>query len=351
MHKNINISIIPHTVRRFISSNNTMYKKYAVRESKFMNRFLKQSEPKRKWYKNKPPTALDFHSSLIKEKIPSIHAKRRMVVLNKLFMEHITDLMSTCEAASEFSERGVEITNVSISSDYKTLNVYWILEKVDDKNWPTTIEEVLEKNSYILRHELSQMRIISYVPIICFVKDKTISQAREIENRLASLDFDKDYIEANNKTIQLDITNDDETDHSNNSFQITLPEMRHDVLGLDHHRIMIKIKNSINKSKNCTSNKDILESHSELKAQPLSTFLDNKGISKSKNQRELFLEFLKKRKIEEKRRYRLKSNKDLQPNVHSTYNNHDDDDDETYYDQDFVNTLIKYDENDDKFEK
>ncbi|XP_015189950.1 PREDICTED: putative ribosome-binding factor A, mitochondrial [Polistes dominula] len=243
-----------------------MYKNYAIRQSKIMNKFLKQNESKRKWYKNNPPAELDFHSSLLKEKKPSVHAQRRMVVLNKLFMKNITDLMSTCEAASELSERGVEITNVSISSDYKSLNVYWTLEKVDDdKNWPTTIEEVLQKNSYMLRHELSQMHIISNVPIICFVKDKIISNAREVESRLASLDLDQDYIESKEKTKQLDITNDNETDQSDNSFQITLPEMRHDVLGLDHHRIM---------------SKDVLESHSELKGQPLSAFLNNEDISK-----------------------------------------------------------------------
>ncbi|KAI4499808.1 hypothetical protein M0802_005064 [Mischocyttarus mexicanus] len=351
MLNNIKICTISHTVRRFISSGSTIYKNYGVRQSKFMIKLMKKSEPKRKWFKDNPPAALDFHSSLLKEKQPSVHAKRRMVVLNKIFMEHITDLMTTNEATSELLERGVEVTSVSISSDYKILNIFWTLEKMDNKNWPTTIEEVLQKNSFILRHELSQMRIISSVPIICFVKDKHVSLAREVENRLALLDFEKDCIEANDETVKLDVNNDDETDHSNDSFQITLPQMKHDVLGLDHQRIMSKIKNTINKSKNHISKKDALGSHSELTTQTLSTCRDNNDISKSKNQKELFNEFLKKRKIEEKRKYRLR-NKSLQPNFYRTNNNDDDDDDvdETYYNQDFDNAFTQYDEND-EFEK
>lgn len=37
---------------------------------------------------------------------------RRTSVLNKLFMEHITDLMATGESASEFVGYGIEINRV-----------------------------------------------------------------------------------------------------------------------------------------------------------------------------------------------------------------------------------------------
>lgn len=159
-------------------------------------------------------------------------------------MKHITELMSTSETASELFDRGVEVTYVSITLDYKILNVFWTFEKEDDKNWPRTIEEVLQKYSFILRHELSQLRVINYVPIINFVKDIMVSRIKDIEGRFAMLDLDKDHIETNDTTIQSDIINDNKTDNCTDKFQIILPQMRHDVLGLDHHGIMLKVQST-----------------------------------------------------------------------------------------------------------
>lgn len=171
------------------------------------------------------------------KKQPSVYVKRRIDILNKLFMKHITELISTSETASELLDRGVEVTYVSMTSDYKILNVFWTFEKENDKNWLTTTEKVLQKYSFILRHELSQLRVINYVPIINFVKDIMVSRTKDIEKRFAMLDFDKNHIKTDDKTIQSNITNDNMT----HNFQIMLPQMRHDVLGLDHQGIMLKV--------------------------------------------------------------------------------------------------------------
>jgi hypothetical protein len=42
---------------------------------------------------------------------------RRVSVLNKLFMKHITDLLSTGEYSSEFSGYGIEINRVKNVND------------------------------------------------------------------------------------------------------------------------------------------------------------------------------------------------------------------------------------------
>ncbi|KAL2729476.1 hypothetical protein V1478_005766 [Vespula squamosa] len=363
MSKNIRIFTTSYTVYRSICLSSTIYKSYVARESKFMTRLLNKSEPKRKWYNNNNNTpTLDLYTSSQKKQQSSIYVKRRIDILNKLFMKHITELVSTSETASELLDRGVEVTYVSMTSDFKILNVFWTFEKEDDKNWPTTVEKVLQKYSFILRHELSQLRVINYVPIINFVKDIMISKTKDIEKRFAVLDFDKDHIETNNKTIQSDVTNDNKTDNYTDNFQIILPQMRHDVLGLDHHGIMLKIKNCMYKLKNRTSKNNIFNRQSEQTMHPLSTSLDNKDILRYKNQQELLIEFLKKRKIEERRKYNLKNLKKVVKNPFLTHDDDDDDDDdnddddynrntETYFDDNFENIYKKIDECNNNFEK
>ncbi|XP_047363562.1 uncharacterized protein LOC124954532 [Vespa velutina] len=353
MLKNIRIFITPHTVSRSICSSDTIYKSYVARESNFLSKLLNKNEPKRKWYNNNnnnAPGSLNPYTSSQKKQQSSIYVKRRIDVLNKLFMKHITELMSTSEIASELCDRGVEVTYVSMTSDYKILNVFWTFEKEDDKNWPRTIEEVLDKYSFILRHELSQIRVINYVPIIKFVKDIMVSRIKNVEKRFAMFDFDKDHIETDDTIAQSDITNDNKTDN----IQIILPQMKHDVLGLDHHGIMLKIKNSISKLKNHTSKDKILNRESVQSMEPFSTSLDNKDTLRYKNQQELFIEFLKKRKIEERRKYSFKNPKKVVKNPFLTYDDDYDDDDkntEAYFDDNFESTYNKFDEDDCEKEK
>lgn len=60
---------------------------------------------------------------------------------------------------------------------------------------------------------------------------------------------------------------------------------------------------------------------------PLSTFLDNKNTLTYKNQQELFIKFLKKRKIEERQKYSFKNSKEVVKNLYLTHDDSDNDDD------------------------
>jgi ribosome-binding factor A len=116
---------------------------------------------------------------------------RRVSVLNKLFMKHITDLLSTGEYSSEFSAYGIEINRVQISPDYMALNVFWVARNAQNDE---IVEKLLKKNAGFLRHELSSLRVMGVVPIIQFVKDKHFSKIVEVESRLAKADFGEDHI-------------------------------------------------------------------------------------------------------------------------------------------------------------
>lgn len=54
-----------------------------------------------------------------------------------------------------------------MTPDYKLLKVYWLAKGSQNDE---IVEEILHRNSGLLRHELSQLRLMGVVPIIQFIK-------------------------------------------------------------------------------------------------------------------------------------------------------------------------------------
>lgn len=166
-------------------------------------------------------------------------------------MVHITDQISMGEV-SDIISRNIEITHVKITPDFKCVNVFWTYSNPNASSLIT--EEELQRCAKIIRHELSQLRVIGVVPPIQFVKNKQFFTEKEVEEKLAIIACEKDVEESSlypeeiqlatlhsaiNQTLQEEpvSNNDSKMDEPH----IQLPVMRHDVLGLDHHRIMSQV--------------------------------------------------------------------------------------------------------------
>lgn len=56
---------------------------------------------------------------------------------------------------------------MQVTPDFNFINVYWIAQgdKMDEE-----IEKLLHANSGLLRHELSQLKVIGIVPMVKFLK-------------------------------------------------------------------------------------------------------------------------------------------------------------------------------------
>lgn len=208
----------------------------------------------RKWYETK---ARPNEGSMVTPKLISNHVTRRRVVLNKLFMEHITDLMATGEASTHILGRSIEISHVNVTPDFRTVLVYWS-SKRSSENCQT--EKILNDCAYSIRHELTRLRVIGQVPLIKFVKNKQLASLTELEKRMSTADYGEDYEplaqlpfsgpeltltvklppEVKAKILAIDNEIDEETE---DEFHVDMPPMRHDVLGVDHHAIMTKVRN------------------------------------------------------------------------------------------------------------
>lgn len=185
-------------------------------------------------------------------------------------MKHITDLMATGEIASSILGRGIEVSHVSVTNDFKLVKVFWLSSNTNADELKE-ISEILNESGYKLRHELSQLKVIGVVPPIRFFEDKGLRTMMDLEKKFLTADYGEDYTptirterpshltlfttlpsEVREKILnhKLDIdveeSNDKVEEEDNEIYDIDLPPMRHDVLNLDHWRIMSKVSKDHN---------------------------------------------------------------------------------------------------------
>ncbi|XP_076642902.1 uncharacterized protein LOC143353442 [Halictus rubicundus] len=323
--RNVQMSIINQTRRHFFNNNiqNNIHK-----QSKIIKKLLRKNELKRGQIEG-----ITFSETT--KKGPSVHTQRRMNVLDKVLMEHITDFMSTGELDPRLENKSIEICLVKVTQDFKQINIYWLDNSLDQSD---TVE-ILNDCAHRLRYELCQLYVMGNLPPIQFVKDKHKDIAKEVERKLAAADYGEDYQPnlyplAVNHTVSLKaFTNADKqsTDSPDDTFNVTLPVMKHDVFDLDHDRIMSKIKVSLLQSrhmlkKRVTNTQLNLFPASESISQNVPNFLT------TQEQEEQFAKFLKDKQRERRRKYKKdRSNKDI---IYQLNEEREDDFEDTY-DDDF----------------
>lgn len=209
------------------------------RQAKIFNKLLAgKKKSKKNWKIDDAVPKLPSIESLSSPTSQGKSSQRRVHVLNKLFMQHITDYMAN---DGSFSGYGLEISRVQITADFKLVNVFWLArgDSSDEK-----LEAMLSRSAGHLRHNLSTLRLIGEVPIIKFVKDRFYAKAAEVDMLLAKADFGDDFVPSTSgNMIRQDLSgnitqSDDE-----------LPEMTHTIMGLNHAEIMNHIKQNMTKTK------------------------------------------------------------------------------------------------------
>lgn len=268
-----------------------------VKQAKIFSKLVggKISGSKKKFYPTSDNLSHDQkHFNIVKPQKQGKNTNRRVKVLNKIFMTHISDLLATGQASNHVVGRGLQILGVRVNPDFSGVNVHWIAG--DDQS--KFLEEELAKCSGYLRHELSQLRLMGEVPKIHFVKDKNYAISSEVERVMNTPEFgsetSEDWEQIENDFNLHSKQEDDE-----------IPEMRHDVLGLDHSKIMLQIHTKLKKSKMAWELHEMgmnaPPSQSQLPQNYSKLIEDSEGLSK----------FIAKRQIKakiDKRKYRDDSN-------------------------------------------
>jgi ribosome-binding factor A len=243
-----------------------------TRQSRIMSKLIGTHKEKRKFYgatessERKMPV-LQSASSFSNPSGASKSTLRRIQVLNKLFMRNITDLMATGEVSTELLGKGLQISRVKITQDFRSVHVFWLCQGTEDDD---SMEATLKDIAGRLRHELAQLRLMGEVPKIFFVKDKQYAKFAEVDSLLAKADFGDDYTPTDpsyrlKSDFQLEYqlssatrfqieTMDNDLDVPQTSHEEPMPVMQHNVLGLDRDLIMKRIKGNVRKSEEAWRN-------------------------------------------------------------------------------------------------
>lgn len=220
---------------------------------------------KKQWYPAQlyEASAMPSIKSLTRTKFePGKSGIRRMAMLNKMFMKQITDLMSTGTVSMDIVGRSIEISKVQVSPDFKTVNVFWVCKgQASDEE----TEKVLNKTAGALRHELSTLRIMGEIPYIVFVKDKQEAQLVDLDRRLAIAEYGDDFVPTeighllkNEFTLNTKLSQEmkakiKQMEQQEPITEEPIPEMTHNVYGLDHQKIMNRLLAARKKSRDAWS--------------------------------------------------------------------------------------------------
>ncbi|XP_011313668.1 uncharacterized protein [Fopius arisanus] len=344
---------------RFIATSSMTSKNYMGRQGKFMRKLMREDAPKKKWHTTRPGRTQQAFS-VDTSKLVSPHVTRRVNVLNKIFMNYITDMMTTGEMSTKLVGRSIEVTHVKLSNDFHVVRVYWFCNEHDPDRLKET-NRILEQMAFNLRHELSQLKVIGVVPQIQFVKDKAVAANIELEKRIADADYGEDHVPivrvAQPKpqltlytTLPADVkkklleeapkegneeAGSEEDPEDNTPYLIDLPPMKHNILGLNHWIIMSRVKQSLNKVRTPVT---MERQWSPVNYQQSFDPVNVRAYQNTAEEMKAFDEFLIKRKIEDKYRDRWelrKMNSDVFNNENETdeYDESYDYEEEQYIDE------------------
>lgn len=205
-----------------------------------------------------------------------------------------------------------KVTSVKVSPDFKSLNVFWLATAED-----IVVDKILKSIAGPIRHELSQLRLMGEVPRVFFVRDRHYSKAAEVDHLLKTADFGEDFqptdptlFMKSQLELQMKLPDDVRSKifEMENSFgeddyieEEELPEMRHDVLGLDHQLIMKRIAMNIDKSKKAWENFETRGESIISTTTPSRDFgaaqLAAEKLSKEAELREEFVKFLERKQF------------------------------------------------------
>lgn len=111
----------------------------------------------------------------------------RLRVLNGLLYKSLTELLCTPEVSQEVYDLNVELSKVSVTSDFSACRVYWKTGVSAEQNRHT--EAVLQRSAAFMRHLLISQQTLRNVPPIVFVQDKRDLVLAEVDRLLAVADF------------------------------------------------------------------------------------------------------------------------------------------------------------------
>lgn len=230
------------------------------------------------------------------KKVPSKLSTRRVSVLNKMFMRHVTELIANGPIGYELSGLGLEITQVKVCQNYHGLNIFWTASSPDLED----VEQKLVSITRKLRHELHQMQLMGNVPHLTFVRDQQFSYFEQLDSVIEKADYGEDFKPLLTRLRETDFELQNGDIQPEYGMPSSMPAMRHDVFGLDHALLMGRVKQAMAKSKQAWKAYEEKQS-TPSNAKPFTFNTSFESIREeqatTKQSEDVLREFLQKRKL------------------------------------------------------
>ncbi|XP_044282445.1 putative ribosome-binding factor A, mitochondrial isoform X2 [Varanus komodoensis] len=216
----------------------------------------------------------------------------RKKTLEVLLFKAVRGVLDTCDAGQEVYDLRLELSKVSLTSDFSVCRIYWkstgSLERDD------YAEKVLQKSTKRIRHILISHQVLRVVPPILFLRDKADAAVREIEKLLAIADFgpeeEKEELLENDFSEQRSTVTDTLPDSGSN--------IHTNLFGIDHEAL----------------NKQIYEYKNKIKVKKI------EGIELSEQQQQQLAEVQRQKKLKWKKS--KKPSHDISPSKYLMDNSH-----------------------------
>ncbi|CAN7992363.1 unnamed protein product [Ixodes hexagonus] len=175
---------------------------------------------------------------------------RRQKVLNTIFMENISNIMTAGEIGDSLKGLAVELTEVRISPDCTYLNVYWTTS-LNEPGIQEKISDRLRACAGPLKTELINCQFMGKAPKITFVRDVTHGRAEATERLIEEVCRDlPDDLEDTTSDGQLSQVADSAEEAKAPEGGLSQPsvaaptppeDMKRDVYGLDRAALMRQV--------------------------------------------------------------------------------------------------------------
>ncbi|XP_061117483.1 putative ribosome-binding factor A, mitochondrial isoform X2 [Conger conger] len=158
-------------------------------------------------------------------------ATKRTRILNTILFKAISDFLNSYEIGEEIYNLNVEISKVSLPSDFSNCRIYWKTSGTFETD--CQIQQLLDKCAPRLRHLLISHHVLGSVPALVFLRDKEYAALVEIENLLKIADFGE---EENAEILNNNVKDGGESAQADASEQ-SVPAKRASLFGIDHEAL------------------------------------------------------------------------------------------------------------------
>ncbi|XP_019792834.2 putative ribosome-binding factor A, mitochondrial [Tursiops truncatus] len=165
-----------------VSCGKNLLKKFA---SKTKKKFWYEGPSLGSHLTHKPSQLASLTKSTSKRARREDHVRLR--ALNGLLYKALNELLCTPEVSQELCDLNVELSKVSLTSDFSTCRVYWRTTVSEAQN--ANVGAVLQRSAAHMRHLLMSQQTLRNMPPIVFVQDKRNAAAVEVDRLLAIADF------------------------------------------------------------------------------------------------------------------------------------------------------------------